>query len=361
MSNSLPSPDRIQTLLIRPEKPLSRAELDGWLHRGYRSTGQCLYYSDFLRAEDDTLHGVIQTRLPLAGHEFKRKQRRLLRQNGDIFTVKVGPVRTLTPDFYAVNERYKTLHPDKTITTLWAYVDDGFGSQVLPTHAVEVFHQGVLVAFSFFDPGLRHVYSKTGVYDPRFAHYSLGNYTLLLEIEWAKAQGLEYYHPGYYAPTWPVFNYKLRLGPMEFKDCRDGAWKPMPGNDPHYPPDPVAVVRAAMAEAAKAAERRCLAVNVFEYPGFTARYFHEGDGGNLLDTPLFIRPVGVPDRWPDRLLSYNFHAGRYEVLNYVLSDLRDTRLQTVPDEAVNRFPHPIEVLSVVDASENADEMLRLLK
>ncbi|HHH49965.1 MAG TPA: hypothetical protein ENK52_03190, partial [Saprospiraceae bacterium] len=64
-----------------------------------------------------------------------------------------------------------------------------------------------------------------GIYHPDYAQYSLGFYTMLLEIKWSLANDKKYYYPGYVIPGRPRFDYKLRIGDVEYYDPKDQHWK----------------------------------------------------------------------------------------------------------------------------------------
>ena len=64
-----------------------------------------------------------------------------------------------------------------------------------------------------------------GLYDPDYAQYSLGIYTMLCEIQYGIEQRKKYYYPGYVVPGYKKFDYKLRVGTMEFYDVPSESWK----------------------------------------------------------------------------------------------------------------------------------------
>ncbi|NJL75726.1 MAG: GNAT family N-acetyltransferase [Saprospiraceae bacterium] len=68
------------------------------------------------------------------------------------------------------------------------------------TFECEIYDQEKLIAVSFFDLGATSISSIMGMYDPDYSDYSLGYYTMLLEIEYGQERGFEYYYPGYVTP-----------------------------------------------------------------------------------------------------------------------------------------------------------------
>ena len=64
------------------------------------------------------------------------------------------------------------------------------------------------------------------MYDPEYDRYSLGFYTMLLEIEYCMELGLKFYYPGYVVPGYSRFDYKLRIGDVDYFDLYSKEWLP---------------------------------------------------------------------------------------------------------------------------------------
>ena len=98
-------------------------------------------------------------------------------------------------------------------------------SSVFNTYEVEVYDGDRLVAMSYFDIGERSMASLIGIYHPDYAKYSLGKYTMLLELQHALDSDYQFYYPGYIFSEPSIFDYKLKLGEFDYYDWR-GKWKP---------------------------------------------------------------------------------------------------------------------------------------
>ena len=301
------------TLLLNLQEPLPGPKLDEFLTSGWRPVGQQLYTCDFIRTEWDELFGCIQLRLPTAGLKFKRKQRRLLKRNKEIFDVHIGPASAVTREMREVNKRYMRAHPDKSRSDLEFHVGYYPEKRFINTQQIEVYKEGVLVAFSYFDLGRKCAYAKAGIYDPHYRAYSLGTYTMLLEVQWAAENGVDYYHPGYFSNDYPVFNYKLRLGSMQYRDCQTGEWSDLPGNDPSYPTDPWHLQQAAHYRLASELNKANIRCHIQEYPSFTARFYYPGHGGGLVDAPYVSKLQGGVPNGRLTLVSYDHTTGEYTV------------------------------------------------
>ncbi len=347
------------TLLLNLTEHLDGEQLDKFLTAGWRPIGQQLYTCDFIRTEEDDLFGCVQLRMPLKHHTFKRKQRRLLRKNAELFRYEVLPATDITREMREVNRRYIERNPDKSRPDLEFHVGYYSEKRFINTRQVNVYVKDKLVAFSYFDAGTRCLYSKAGIYDPAYKEYSLGIYTMLLELEWARRNDYHYYHPGYISLGFPVFNYKLRLGEMEYRDCRTGDWHPLPENDPGVPPDPLALHHRAMDALVSGLRSSNITARVKEYPSFTARFYYPGHGGGLVDAPLVCQLEGGIPAGRLTLVSYNHQTLEYTVFNPGLSSLTDIKLQPVGPSGVTRYPRPVPVEIVHLVTDDVREVAAL--
>ncbi|WP_173021390.1 GNAT family N-acetyltransferase [Lewinella sp. W8] len=349
------------TLIHHPATPLQPSELDRYLFAGWRPTGQSIYTSDFLRTEDDELRGCIQLRLPLAGHQFRKSHRKLLRRNGARFRWTTAPAGAPDEAMLEVNRRYMVVHPTKTREDIAYHITGEFDRKVLPTHVLKVFDGDQLVAFSFYDLGENITYSKAGIYDPAYARHSLGIYTMLLEVQQAMDREDQYYYPGYFAPAYPLFDYKIELGKMEYRDILSGRWLLLPDNRGDYPEDPKAANQRALENMAEALRENGIAVRYREYPSFTGRFRYPQDGGGMVDAPMLLvlgrrLPLG---RF--RIITYENHTGQYRYSIVGGANLYDVKVRQISQDGVPRFTTPVRELRVLAHHPSVSEIIGAVK
>ena len=82
----------------------------------------------------------------------------------------------------------------------------------------------LLVGVSYFDKGQQGVASIMGLYDANYTQYSLGIYTMLQEVLLTKEEGKRYYYPGYVLRGHSGFDYKMRLGHIQYYNW-NGRWR----------------------------------------------------------------------------------------------------------------------------------------
>ncbi|WP_157976109.1 GNAT family N-acetyltransferase [Lewinella sp. IMCC34191] len=350
------------THIIHPRQFLDPDQLDAFLERGWRPTGQSIYTSDYLRTDDDELHGCLQIRLPLKGFTFKKRHRKLLRRNGKRFTAQYAKAGFPDQELLAVNRRYMADHPDKTREDLEYNVINEAGQQVLNTHILRIFEGEQLVAFSYFDMGQRVIYAKAGIYDPRFASASLGLYTMLLEVQHALDLGFTHYYPGYYSPTFSAFDYKLRLGPMEYRDISAAEWRPHSTDPVAQPEDPLHLNREMLREAREALLAAGVRAEFREYPSFTGRFRPVQQGENvMLDAPQLLligRPLPLEFYF---VLTYDNEVRRYRFDVVRTANLYDMRVQILSRQGVPRFTTPVVVHNRIVESERLSVIIRKVR
>lgn len=204
--------------LILPE------ELDNYLGTGWYRMGQTIFTTHFLCFGED-FYSAIWVRLPIEGYRFRKNLQKLLNRNGRLFRTEVRKA-SLTPEKERLFRRYKTSFPGILAPSLKDSLLDGEDFNIFDTHEIAVYDRDKLIATSFFDLGKQSAASIMGIYDPAYSKYSLGFYTMLLEIAFCMEQGILHYYPGYVVPGYSRFDYKLRIGDVEFFNLPDSQWKP---------------------------------------------------------------------------------------------------------------------------------------
>ncbi len=203
---------------------LKPQELDGYLDRGWYRWAQTVFTGHIL-AFPDSLYPAAWIRLDLQDYRFRKSLRRILRRNGEVFEVRIQPA-VITAEKNLLFKLYRAHFKGDLFPTLKDAILGGKARSVFNTREVGLYHDGKLVAFSFFDVGQETIASIMGVYHPDYSSYGLGFYTMLLEIEWAMEKGMKHYYPGYVVPGNSRFDYKLRIGDVEFFEPRSKAWLP---------------------------------------------------------------------------------------------------------------------------------------
>jgi arginine-tRNA-protein transferase len=189
---------------------------DGWRHFG---THFFRYNLGFYERE---IRLVIPLRVDLTSFAFSKSQRRIVGKNQDLRTV-VRPIE-ITAEKEALFERHKQRFKEGVPESLNDFLS--FDPACVPCKAREVcvYDNEKLLAASFFDVGERAISGVYAMFEPTETGRSLGIYTMLLEIEYALANGKTFYYQGYAYEGNSFYDYKKRFSGLERYDWR-GNWK----------------------------------------------------------------------------------------------------------------------------------------
>ena len=93
---------------------------------------------------------------------------------------------------------------------------------------IEIRKDAELIAAGFFDCGKQSIAGILNIYNPHYKKYSLGKYLMLLKIDYAIENGMEYYYTGYFSLGIPKFDYKIFPAPeaIEIYLPKENIWIP---------------------------------------------------------------------------------------------------------------------------------------
>ena len=83
-----------------------------------------------------------------------------------------------------------------------------------------------LIGVSILDFGEKDISSVYFYFDPALSDRSLGNFSVLFEIEWMKQQQMRFYYLGLYVAECSHLSYKARFYPHH--RMIEGAWRAFP-------------------------------------------------------------------------------------------------------------------------------------
>ena len=199
---------------------LPAADFDHLLVRGFRRSGLMLYVPNC----PSGCRQCIPIRVPVDRFAPSRSQRRVERQCRDLVDVRVGEPRFDQAHVELHNRHAPLVSPDNTLCSESQY-GLVFVDSCVQTHLIEYWIEDKLVGLSTLDEGLGSLSSVYFCWDPEFAKLSLGTYSAIWELAWAKERGLQYYYLGYWVEQCPSMAYKANFGPHEMLDWASGRWR----------------------------------------------------------------------------------------------------------------------------------------
>jgi leucyl-tRNA---protein transferase len=117
--------------------------------------------------------------------------------------------------FYRHAERFSENKPD----SLYSYFADDKASMPCKALQCSVYQDAQLLAVSFFDVGATALSSVYAMFEPDAHLYSLGTYTMLCELDFARRTGKQYLYSGYAheaaSHLHSLYGYKKHFSPSE--------------------------------------------------------------------------------------------------------------------------------------------------
>ncbi len=196
--------------------------LDDFLAHGWYRMGPGIFTCHYIFYQEE-LFSTIWLRTNLKDYRLSKSLRKIDKKNKAVFTHYI--------EHYAHSEELEELYRKYVATfkgklpkSLGDYMSGSLESTVYDTRIVKVYHEDKLIACSIIDIGQDTLASIFGMYDPDYRSYSLGLYTMMLEVEICLNAEMPYYYMGYFVPGNPRFDYKLRVGQIEYFDMKTEKW-----------------------------------------------------------------------------------------------------------------------------------------
>ena len=169
---------------------------------------------------------VYWLRIALHNATLGPKQSRLYRINA-AYSVAIKPF-ILSDELETLYALYRNSIDFDTYETVESCLLNGVTHSLFDTYVIEVRDGGTLIAAGIFDRGNRSIAGIVNFYDPTYRRQSLGKYLMLLKMDVAQRQHLDYYYPGYIVVNYPKFDYKLFAceAATEVYDERYDQWLP---------------------------------------------------------------------------------------------------------------------------------------
>ncbi len=202
---------------------ISKKELDRYLSQGWFRMGQSIFTCYFLHVRGD-IYSTVWIRLELTQHQFSKSQRKVIRKVENNFNIKISKA-VFDIEKELLYKKYKKRFEEPVAASIKASLMDGLDFNIYDTYEVTIYDGDQLIGVSFFDIGENSIASIMGIYDPDYSRYSLGYYTMLREINFCLEHNMEYYYPGYIVPGYQRFNYKLRIGNVEYFSPEENRWR----------------------------------------------------------------------------------------------------------------------------------------
>lgn len=264
---------------------LSGEELDHYLSEGWFRNGQRMFTTNFLNFNSQ-LYSAIWLRIQLANLKEDKTLKKLSKLNSS-FTITIQPA-SITPEKEALFQEYRSGMSFNASQSLHALLFGDSTFDIFNTYEVLLHDNDVLIGVGYFDLGNKSAAGIVSFYNLAYKKYSLGKYLILLKVNYCKELQLEFFYPGYFAPNYPAFDYKLAIGrdSLSFLQLSSQNWLSVDSfssvNDPYQ------VMLAKLKESQLLLEQYGISCKLYNYTFFEANIIPNLVGLNLFDFPIFI-------------------------------------------------------------------------
>lgn len=199
------------------------AGMDALWAQGWRHFGpQFFRYS--IMEHEGAIQTVVPLRVDLSQLVLSRSQRRVLRKNADV-TVEIIPA-TLSDEVRTMFHRHKARFTANVPDDLLTFLSPEPATVPCECLALRCRLAGECIAVSFMDVGALSVSSVYAVFEPMHASRSLGIFTMLTEMQWARGQGKQFAYPGYATLGNSHYDYKKQFAGLHGYDWESLQWLP---------------------------------------------------------------------------------------------------------------------------------------
>jgi arginyl-tRNA--protein-N-Asp/Glu arginylyltransferase len=195
---------------------------EGWRHFG------ALFFRYRGWEHGGRLYTIMPLRLDLRAFAPSRSQRRVLARNRDL-RVEVSATR-LDAETERMFRSHRRRFTEDVPDSLNDFLSHAPARVPCRNETVRVYDGERLVAAQFLDLGETAASAVYAMFDPAESRRSLGIYTMLLAINYARGRGCRYYYPGYACHEPSLYDYKKSFAGLEYFDWR-GSWLPLRQTD----------------------------------------------------------------------------------------------------------------------------------
>ena len=271
------------TRLLNPKK-IKKNDLDTFWELGWYRMEKSIFTTNFLKFRE-IFYSAIWLRITLENFKLTKTQIKIKKINAG-FRAEIKPhqfsqSQDLLYQKYRASIQFEASPSNRDI--LGDCKEDLFY-----TLDFNVFDGEKLIACGYLDLGKTASAGISCFYDPDYKQYSLGKYLMVLKMEYSKALGLKYFYPGYFAPNYPLFDYKLQLNKpnLEYFNVTTNIWHSFQEFD--YEQIPLEIMHQELKKMAELLEQSKISHKLYFYEFFAAEMMPSLNGQALLDFPIFI-------------------------------------------------------------------------
>lgn len=189
--------------------------LDKYLSAGWYRYGNKIFTIDFF-SEKEILYPVFWLRYNVERFKLTGTSKEIIRKNRK-FNVTISSFKN-SEELEELHDLYFESIDFTTTSTIQELMED-VENNVYDSMLIEIRDNEKLIAAGIFDCGQNSIAGIKNIFNPEYKKYSLGKYLMLLKMQYCIDNKLNWYYPGYFAPGYKKFDYKLKLDPLATELC----------------------------------------------------------------------------------------------------------------------------------------------
>jgi arginine-tRNA-protein transferase len=194
-----------------PQAGTRAADLDRRLSAGQRRHGPLVYEPRCNGCQE-----CISLRIPVAAFRRSRGQQRIWRRGQQGLVAKVGLPTLDRARLQLINRHSEWrgwLEAEEVLTP--SCYEQIFVQSMFHTLEIAYYHADELVCVAICDRGATSMSAVYTYYNPDFASWSLGTYSVLYQLAYCQEVGLQYLYLGYYVADCRSLRYKANYRPHQ--------------------------------------------------------------------------------------------------------------------------------------------------
>ncbi len=285
-------------------------ELDVYLDKGWYRMGQSMFTTNFLRF-NKVFYSAYWLRIPLESFEFSKSQLKLLNTCSRFsLEIKKAAIDSDKDELFA---KYKSSVAFEASSSLQFLLYSEGNLDIFNTLEFCLYDQKKLIGCGFLDLGKKSTAGISCFYDPDYKKYSLGKYLMLLKIKYSIKNGYSHFYPGYFAPGYPLFDYKLSLSKnkIEYFCFTNSTWQTT--SEEISRNTPLEQTRKKTEKLHSLLSENNIKNKIFEYEYYDANLIENLYGLDLMSYPIFIS-LSPESSLDQALIVYDFTQNVYKLL-----------------------------------------------
>lgn len=330
---------------------IDKLVLDAFLNVGWFRNGNKIFTTQFLH-HNGIIHDAIWLRIKLEKFKLSKSQQTQLKKL-EKFTIQYDRF-SLNDEKENLFKKYKTTAHFIKSQDLFYVLYDHEKNEIFDSQEICIYDGKKLVAFGVYDNGQNSSAGITCIYDPDYKKYSLGISLMLLKISKLQQDGYKYFYPGYVAPGFTVFDYKLKLSKSdtEFYDITTGSWQVLLNSN--HLPSKIGLQNNKLSSLSNKFTLKGINNVLCWYPYFDAPLNSTFENLHAIQHPLFLLVKNYTHENDFSLIViYDVFSDTYKILEcYIIG------FPTIPIEGQNFYSKAIlEVNDVLATFENLHDDL----